>query len=673
MTLKKICLTIMVIGSLMYSIGFTMIYGDDDIIPLNNIPKTIKVAVDMNMPPLQYKEYNRYKGFNIDILEGVAAFQGFDIKYVPMTLEKSIVALEKGEVDAIIGVSYLANLSESLIFTENILTSSVGLITNNEEMLEREDSLELTDRLIALKRKTVEYQYLQNVRRVQYNTTSNQEDAFYLMLEGRADSLMGDKVITQYLLEKHGLEEEYQFISSYIIPIEYSIAVCKENYNLLYELNDGIRQLKERGIYGEIYDVWFVNEGLEAQKRLERLIKIFVFFVLASSVIFMLSLRWNKQLKREVDKKTGELQKINVELEYQITETKNKNELVNQILQSSPRGMVSVNKEGRIDSCNPRAIEIIGLNKNPIGYHYWEVPIFKKLLWDKIQDVSEKGLQFLSEEMEWKEDEGNNYSIRYMVYPLRDYEQSITGIMISFEDNTAEKKIRAELFAREKNKALNEIVAGVAHEIRNPLTSIKTFVELIPEKLSNPNFQKDITGYVPKEVDRVNQLIENLIDYAKPRNPNKEVIDANQLIQACSGLYKPTVEKKGFGLALKVEENLRIEADKSQMKQVIINFIMNGIEAMEEKSSQTNNFLTLSILGWKDKKSVYIEIVDEGIGMEQEEISSALNPFYTTKIKGTGLGLTLSKQSIEENGGQLIIKSKKNQGTRMRIIFEGRE
>lgn len=656
----------------MYSTGLNMVYGDDDTIISNSTPKTIKVAVDINMPPLQYKEYSRYKGFNIDILEAIAEFQALDIKYVPMALEKSITALEKGEVDAILGVSYLANLSESLIFTENILTSSVGLIAHNGEMLEREGSLELTDRLIALKRKTVEYQYLQNVRRVQYNTTSNQEDAFYLMMEGRADSLMGDKIITQYLLEKHGLEEKYQFISSYIIPIEYSIAVYKENYNLLFDLNSGIRQLKERGIYGEIYDEWFANQDLEAQKRLERLIKIFVFFLLAFSGIFILSIRWNKQLKSEVDKKTGELKKINEELQYQITETKNKNELINQILQSSPRGMVSVNKEGRFDSCNPRAIEIIGLKKNPIGYCYWEIPIFKKLLWDKIQEVTERGSQFLSEEMEWQEEGGRSYSIRYMVYPLRNYEQSITGVMISFEDNTAEKKIRAELFAREKNKALNEIVAGIAHEIRNPLTSIKTFVELIPEKLTNPNFQRDIISYVPKEVDRVNQLIENLIDYAKPKNPNKEVVDVNQLIEACSGLYKPVIEKKGFILELKVEENLKIEADKSQMKQVIINFIMNSIDAMEEGASETKDLLRLSLLGWRDEKWVYIEILDEGIGMEQEEIENALNPFYTTKMKGTGLGLTLAKQSIEENGGQLMIESKKNQGTKMTIIFEGR-
>lgn len=661
-----------IIGSLAYSMSFSRIYGEDSIESLTIIPQTIRVAVDDKMPPLQYREDGKYKGFHIDVLEGIADFYHLNLQYLPMGLEKSIKALKDGEIDAILGVSYLANMSEDLMFTENILTSSVGLITDGEDLQARENSLELTNRIIALKRKTVEYDYLRNVRRVQYNTTSNQEDAFLLMLQERADSLMGDKIITEYLLQKYGVQENYHFISSYIIPVEYTIAVYKENHNLLYLLNNGIRQLKERGIYGKIYDTWFSKEELLVQKRLERLIRLFVICVLIFIGIFLLSIRWNKQLKSEVNRKTRELQEINKELEYQITETMNKNELINQILESSPRGMITVSKEGSIDSCNPRAMEMINLGKDPTGYHYKEIPILQEMLWDKIQEVTEKGKQFLSQEIEWKVEGGREHNIRYMVYPLKNYEQDITGIMISFEDNTAEKRLRAQLFVREKNKALSEIVAGIAHEIRNPLTSIKTFVELIPDKLHNKKFQRDITSYVPKEVDRVSQLIDNLIDYAKPRKPNKEVIEAKELIISCYRLYKPFIEKKGFNMELKVESGLKIEVDKSQIEQVIMNFILNGIEAMEEKSSQTKDNYTLLLLAWREGKNVYIAVNDEGIGMTEEEINLALNPFYTTKSKGTGLGLTLSKEFIEENGGQFMIESQKGKGTRMVMVFEGR-
>ncbi|SES88062.1 amino acid-binding domain sensor histidine kinase [Natronincola peptidivorans] len=673
MDMKKIGLMGFIILVLCYSFSGGIVYGDEDSLASNGAIKSIKIAVDLDMPPLQYQENNSYKGFNIDILEGIAEFQSIEIIYVPMALEISIKALEKGEVDAILGVNYLANLSENLMFTENILTSSVGLITTSNKVEEREENLELTDMIIALKRQTVEYQYLQNVRRVQYNTTSNQVDAFYLLLEGRADSLMGDKIITQYLLKKHQLEGNYEFINSYIIPIEYSIAVYKDNHNLLYILNSGLRQVKERGIYGEIYDTWFGEEDLLAQKKLQQVMKAFVFFIIITIVVFVISIRWNNELKKEVNKKTKQLREINKDLENQIKETRNKNELINQILESSPRGMVTFSREGRIASCNPRAAEIMGIHQNPVGMNYKEIPLFFKLLKDKIEKVTIDGMQFLSEETEWTRQDGGNHSIRYMIYPLKNYEKVITGMMISFEDNTEEKEIRAALFAREKSRALHDIVAGIAHEIRNPLTSIKTFVELIPEKLNNPNFQRDIISYVPKEVERVNQLIENLIDYAKPKKPNKEQVNVNDLIESCCGLYKPVLEKKGFLLDVQIQKDLKIQADKSQIKQVIINFIINGIEAMEEIENERKSPLVLSISGWKDAKHIYLQVKDEGAGMTEEEINNALNPFYTTKMKGTGLGLTLSKQSIEENGGQLMIESKKNIGTSMIITFQRSE
>ncbi|AKL93889.1 signal transduction histidine-protein kinase AtoS [Clostridium aceticum] len=662
MNIKKVYLMIMIaLLFLNRVIVIASAENADEIEP----QKTISIAVELNMPPLQYIENHQPTGFHIDLLNSIGELQNISIEYVPMSLEKSIKALEDGEVDGILGVNYLAGLSENFMFTEALLNSSVGLVAKNSPE-------ELTDMLIALKRNTVEYQYLQNVRRIQYHTTSNTIDAFNLMLGGRADAFIGDKVIAEYLLEKYALDSKYKVVSSYILPIEYSIAIDKESHSLLEELNSGLRQLKERGFYGEIYERWFVDEEFIMQKRLQQLMNIFIVFIILTMVVFIFSLRWNTGLRKEVSKKTTELQKINADLAYQVKETRNKSELIHQILQSSPRGMVTFDIEGNVTSYNPTAIEIIGIDENPMGKSYREVPLLQKLLEDKLQKVIEKHQQFLSEEVQWLREDGMNYHIRYIIYPLKNYEKLITGIMLSFEDNTIEKKIKAQLIEKEKAQALNTIVAGIAHEIRNPLTSIKTFVELIPEKLSNVNFQRDIVNYVPKEVERVDQLIENLIDYAKPKKPNKEMIDVQQLLETCCGLYKPIIKQKGLLLEIRAEKGLKIEADKGQIKQTIINFIINGIEAMEEVQSQKSPPLVLRVKGWKKENNVHIEIIDEGIGMTQEEIMQTFNPFYTTKPKGTGLGLALSKQFLEENGGKLKIESEKNIGTKMMIIFEGR-
>ncbi|MCC5912321.1 MAG: transporter substrate-binding domain-containing protein [Clostridiaceae bacterium] len=631
----------------------------------------IKVAVDPNMPPLQYVEGEDYLGFHIDILESVGDIYNIDISYVPMPVEKVVEAIEQKEVDAAIGINFLSELSENLIFTDSISTSSVGLIVENKHINSQEDVLELTDMVITLKRDSVEYQYLQNVRRVKYNTTSNIADAFQLLEQERGNALMGDRLVAQQLMEQYNLDNKYTFINSYIIPIEYAIVVGKDNYNLLTKFNDGIQQIKESGVYGEIYAHWFLDKELVAEKRLRQLLKVFIVFIMMAAILSIVGIRWNKQLKRQVDKKTQELQTMNENLAYQITETKNKNEMINQLLESSPRGLIIIEKNGIIASCNPTVVELIGLENNSTGRYYNEVPFIRQLLQEKIGDVIEKEVQFSGEEVNWQREDGKKYDIRYMVYPLRSYDRKVKGIIVSFEDITQEKKLREEWFEREKSRALNEIVAGISHEIRNPLTSIKTFVELLPKKFDNPQFRRDITTYVPKEVERVNQLIESLINYAKPRKPNKEIVDIKDLVEYNIRLFTPIIEQKGLKVTIDMEKNLKVNVDKAQMKQVMMNFFLNGIEAMEE--IQQDRQLTLSIRGWRHQEHIYISIKDEGVGMTQKEIIHALNPFYTTKATGTGLGIPLSKQYIEDNDGQLTIESEKNVGTKLILRFEGRD
>lgn len=640
-----------------------------------NITEPLRVGFDPELPPFQYKGNDIYTGFNIEILNTIATNEGIEIQYIPMNMEQSINALRQKDIDIILGISYSADLIADMEFTERFFTSSVGLLVAQDNK-QIENISDLSEKIVALQRGTVEYDFLRNIRRIKYNATSNQSNAFELLMLGRSDAFVGNRQTAEYLLRERGLSNKYTFAENYVLPLEYSMAVHKQDYALLNYLNHGLQSIKVDGTYSAVYDYWFSSAESNLKKRLQTLIQIFIVVLAIASTLILLGIRWNRQLQKEVDKKTKDLKMVNQSLADQVQKTKNSDQFKEQILDSSPGGVMTCDRQGQITSFNPEAVKIAGIKSKPIGLNFSEISIIAQLLKGKIDKVLQEGTLFLGTEQTLTRAGGEDFYIRYNVYPLYDFEKKIIGTILSFEDITEEKKLREQLFSQEKSQALSQLVAGVAHEIRNPLTSIKTFVELIPSKLNSLQFQKELSTHVPKEIERLNKLVEELIDYAKPTNAHKETIEVVELISTCSILFQQMVQNKGIKLETQLEKGMLIEADPNQLKQVIINIILNGIEAIEDKIKRLKNNrdalsgeLQLTIKAWQEGESVYIQIVDQGIGMTVEETRRAFDPFYTTKAKGTGLGLALSKQFIQENQGELKLESKLGQGTKITLCF----
>lgn len=640
-----------------------------------NITGPLRVGFDPELPPFQYKGNDIYTGFNIEILNTIATNEGIEIQYIPMNMEQSINALRQKDIDIILGISYSADLIADMEFTERFFTSSVGLLVAQDNK-QIENISDLSEKIVALQRGTVEYDFLRNIRRIKYNATSNQSNAFELLMLGRSDAFVGNRQTAEYLLQERGLSNKYTFAENYVLPLEYSMAVHKQDYALLNYLNHGLQSIKVDGTYSAVYDYWFSSAESNLKKRLQTLIQIFIVVLAIASTLILLGIRWNRQLQKEVDKKTKDLKMVNQSLANQVQKTKNSDQFKEQILDSSPGGVMTCDRQGQITSFNPEAVKIAGIKSKPIGLNFSEISIIAQLLKGKIDKVLQEGTLFLGTEQTLTRAGGEDFYIRYNVYPLYDFEKKIIGTILSFEDITEEKKLREQLFSQEKSQALSQLVAGVAHEIRNPLTSIKTFVELIPSKLNSLQFQKELSTHVPKEIERLNKLVEELIDYAKPTNAHKETIEVVELISTCSILFQQMVQNKGIKLETQLEKGMLIEADPNQLKQVIINIILNGIEAIEDKIKRLKNNrdvlsgeLQLTIKAWREGESVYIQIIDQGIGMTVEETRRAFDPFYTTKAKGTGLGLALSKQFIQENQGELKLESKLGQGTKITLCF----
>jgi polar amino acid transport system substrate-binding protein len=642
-------------------------------IEVNAIDTVLKVAVNPNLPPYQFIDNTKLVGMHIDIMNELAVRYGFIIEYINIEdTSKCLEALEKGEVNIVLGVMINDNVKYKAGLTENISHSTICMITNNSKIESMQNKInKLTT---TYEDNTVSYSFIHNMKNLKTIVVSDQKRAFNMLASKKAEALIGVKDSILYQMEKANLEDEYTILNNYMGSIEYVMAVNSGDVNLQKKINNGLQQLRISGKYEEIHDKWVNEDKYIIRKLIEKIIYFAVIILSAIAVILIFNLRLNVLLKRQVNEKTKELQKTNKALEDQIIETRNNNELKNRIVENSPSSIIVFDIEYKITLFNQSACKLIGITELSIGQSVFSIELLKNLLYDKKDRLFLYDSKILNEEITLRNGDDQNICYRYDIYQLFDPSNNVRGAILAIEDITREIAIKEQTYEREKNKALNQIIAGIAHEIRNPLTTIKTYIELIPVKRDNVKFQSQLTELVPKEVDRVSNLIKNLIDYAKPENSNMEVIAVKELIESSTALICHVLENEKIDLNIDIENGLNIKADKNQLKQVLLNIILNGFESMKNKISNNSEIkekLKMHIKAWKSKGVIFIQVIDEGIGMTEYEIKKSIEPFFTTKASGTGLGLYISKQYIEKNGGTIQIESKKSLYTKILLRFEG--
>lgn len=634
------------------------------------IETILKVAVNPNLPPYQFEEDGQFKGLHIDILENIARRKKLIIEYIPINSnDKCLESLANGEVDIVLGA--ISNKKYEDQLTDNLSQSSIIMIANNHYANLIKDKKDYGSINTVFENDTISYSYIRKMRRLHYTLVSNQIRAFNTLISGEADTLIGVKNSILYQLEKSKLEDKYTIVTNYMAPIEYVIITKKGDNDLKNLLNNELQRIRISGEYTKIYEKW-INEEKYIVKEIMNSVIIMVLIFLAILLInFIFNYRLNTLLKKEVNEKTKELQTINKDLQKQIIETRNTNELKNCIVEHSISAIIAIDTDYKITLFSKSACNITDIYNLSIGYYAFDIPLLRTVLGNIVNKLFVEELKIINEVLTIKDNENDSKSYRYDIYQLYNFDNSIRGAIITIEDITEELKIKDQIFEREKNKALNQIIAGIAHEIRNPLTSIKTFVQLIPAKIDNQRFQNQLVEFVPKEVDRVNSLIKNLIDYAKPETNNKSKVDVNEIIKSCTILIEPTLVNKKIELVISKVDNLYVYADKNQLKQILINIILNGLDSMTEKISKlklTNN-LHIKIKTFSNDENVNIVIIDEGMGMTEEQIKKSIEPFYTSKANGTGLGLSLSKQYVEENEGVLLIESDPMLFTKVTLKF----
>ena len=640
---------------------------------VNAVDTVIKVAFQPDLPPYQFIEKGQAAGLHIDILNDIAGRNNFIIEYIPMgTTTQCMKALEEDKVDIVLGVMSKNASEYRAKLIEGISQCSVCMIATNEKAEKIRNNIGSEYLAVVFENNTIDYLYSRNMKNLRSIVVSNQVRAFDILLSEEVDAMIGIKNSLAYQINKAGLEDKYTIVNNFMGSIEYSIAVRLADKELERTLNEEFQRLRLSGRYEALYKKWIEENDNVISETAVKIIKLVGVALVAALAIIILNLRINVLLKKQVSEKTKELKKANEDLNRQINETRNSSEVKNRIVEDNPNGIVVFDLDYIITHFNPSASILTGVYPAPIGVNVFEIGLLRDILLDKKEKLFLKGLEFIYKDITIYSKDVEPSTYRYDIYHLFDFDGEIRGAILSVKDITIIRKSKEQFMEREKNRVLNQIVAGISHEIRNPLMAIKTFVELIPIKKGNPQFLTQMAEYLPRELERINILTKNLIDYAKPQSKNKEEISVNHIINSCMVLTDSVVNKKNVTIEVLVNDGLVITADQNQLKQVLMNIIFNGLEAMNkriESDCGMGEKLLMSLKAWGDEHNIFIQVIDEGAGMNEEEIKKSTEPFFTTKPKGTGLGLAISKQYVEENEGTMTIESKKNEFTRITLKF----
>jgi two-component system sensor histidine kinase HydH len=246
---------------------------------------------------------------------------------------------------------------------------------------------------------------------------------------------------------------------------------------------------------------------------------------------------------------------------------------------------------------------------------------------------------------------------------LTDDDDAQLGTVLLLRDLSDVKALQERVKRVERLASLGKLAAGVAHEIRNPLGALKGFLQYFQRKLSLPEQDKTYLTVMIQEVDRLNAVISSLLDFARPKEPNPEPCDIDDLLRHVLTLTEGDMQAKHIRVALDIAEELpRVSLDRHQMVQVLLNMLLNAVQAIEPGGQ-----ITIGAGVRTDIGQLELSVSDNGKGIAADDLPRIFDPFFTTQKQGVGLGLAIAHTIVENHHGEITVESEHGDGTTFQI------
>jgi PAS domain S-box-containing protein len=363
----------------------------------------------------------------------------------------------------------------------------------------------------------------------------------------------------------------------------------------------------------------------------------------------------------------------NAELFTEVQNAKIYNET---LLQNLTTGVIASDVTGRITVFNREAGEVTELKPEEILDQ--PLDVLPGPLRDALGETLDTGEPQFDQELKLRSDERSPI-VRASTSIFHGQDQQMLGALMVLTDITALKQLEAQIRRSDRLASLGTLSAGMAHEIKNPLVSIKTFAQLLPERYQDSDFRETFSTLIGHEIDRIDSLVNQLLRFARPTKPILKPIHVHEILEKSLNLVGHRLYQKEIKLTRSWEANVdTIRADADQLEQVFLNFFINAMEAMKNGGElavstqvQTDErwVAALNRSNGESGEVLHITIRDTGEGIRREDIPHVFDPFFTTKDYGTGLGLSVVHGIIQEHGGQIEVESEVKKGTAFHILL----
>jgi two-component system sensor histidine kinase PilS (NtrC family) len=381
-------------------------------------------------------------------------------------------------------------------------------------------------------------------------------------------------------------------------------------------------------------------------------------------------------LSEELKKKKREL--IQKQVDYNQLETFNRN-----IIQSLDSGLLTIDLSGKIIFLNRTAEKILNRNEEELK-NVSIYDLFPKIS-EVIDEVKKKASDPFSDYQRYQtlltNYDGRNIYLGFSISPLTDPDGSFIGHTLIFQDITKFKEMEEQMKRFDKMAAVGLLAAGMAHEIRNPLTSLSGSIQMLKSELPLDHQQQKLMEIILRESERLNALITDFLLFAQPPQTNKRSWEIRKVIEETIDLF---IHSPSFHEGIRIHrpstrENFQAMIDPNQMKQVFWNLLTNAAQAMFNGGEIRVHLGKQNGISWetrlpfpiqkKGKEWVKISITDSGKGITGQEKEKIFEPFFTTKENGTGLGLSIVHKIIENHNGVIKVESELGKGSTFTIFL----
>jgi two-component system sensor histidine kinase HydH len=338
------------------------------------------------------------------------------------------------------------------------------------------------------------------------------------------------------------------------------------------------------------------------------------------------------------------------------------------VVESMADGLISIDREGKIVTLNRQAGEILGSGRERL-----EGNKITSVLGEEIGQIlaSMEGQSPVRDrEMDIHQDKNGRIPLSLSAAPLRDEKGEEMGSVLLIKDLREIRDLQEKVHRSERLASLGRLAAGVAHEIRNPLSSIKGFAQYFMKRFSGHDEEQGYASVMVKEVDRLNRVITDLLDFAGSKEPRREPQSLETIADQVLKLLAPDLEIRKVVVVKEYEPNLpAVSVDRDRISQVFINLLLNALESMEAGGE-----IRISLRRCGPPPAVEASVSDTGAGIPDGDLEQVFEPFFSRKKKGTGLGLAIVHQIIESHRGDIRVESRPGKGTvfRIRLPLDGK-